>query len=72
MEFVKLNMTIQESAAFLRLVVESRGQRYVPTPAPWKEIREFFEARVDTTDTERYLRELERRKQAGVKLLRFT
>jgi hypothetical protein len=36
-----------------------------------KEIRRFFEARVKISDTKRYLRKLERRKQAGAKLLRI-
>ena len=71
LEFIKWNMTIAESETFLRLVAEAHGARYVPTQTPWKEIRRFFEARVKISDTKRYLRKLERRKQAGAKLLRI-
>ncbi len=70
LEFIKWNMTIAESEVFLSLVVEAHGQRCMPTSTPWKAIREFFQANVSAADTEKYLRELERRKKNGEDLLR--
>lgn len=70
MEFVQWNMTVQESEELLAQITAAHGQSYVPSPTPWKALRELLTSRVEASDVERYLAELERRKKGGEGLVR--
>jgi len=67
--FLERHTTLDEAKQFLNLVSKAKGEQASTRPGTYSSIRDFARSELTQTEVLRYLRELQRRKDAGEPLI---